>query len=97
MKTIKKNRRCTRFKDCNGQLIYEWDVLNVEEYQPTYRKIELILSDEQTTKMWFSKELIGFDECVKKYGEHQVLSVQNFDGTKTTSIIISRKPTANIS
>lgn len=32
-KKMKKNkRRCTRFKDCNGRLIYEWDVLSVEEY-----------------------------------------------------------------
>lgn len=36
MKTKKNKRRCTRFKDCNGQLIYEWDVLNVEEYPDEY-------------------------------------------------------------
>lgn len=71
--------------------------LLLEEYQPTYRKIELILSDEQATKMWFLKKLIGFDECVKKYGDHQVFSVRDFDDTKTTSIIISKKPTTILS
>lgn len=57
----------------------------VKDYKPKYKTIELILYGN---KPKFLLQRLPFELVVKRYGEQQVLSVRDYDDTKTTSMII---------
>lgn len=58
----------------------------IEDYKPKYQDIELLVAYN-----WLEMEIIGqykWKEVKKDYGKRMILSVKDYDDTKTTSIII---------
>lgn len=62
--------------------------MKFKDYKPKYIFIELVesTSDFRTMRIL---DLNKFNKLLKKYGDRNILSVRNYEDTKTTSIIIS--------
>lgn len=62
-------------------------MMKFKELKPKYKMIELVASNEEGT---YAKAISmkDYKDLVKKYGNAEVLSVQDYDFTKTTSVII---------
>ena len=64
--------------------------MKLKDFKPTYDLLEMI----EDGKYGVLFRLIGFmkiADAKEKYGEREVLSVQDFHDTKTTSVIIEYK------
>ncbi len=60
--------------------------IELKDYKPKYQYIEFILDCGKYMKPL--RGIVKFKELIKKYGNNQVLSVADYDETKTTSIIV---------
>lgn len=65
----------------------------VKDYKPKYERIELnIFSDKKCLYLKIPyKKIIDFKKVVEEYGEHELLSVVDYDTTHTTSLIIKEQ------
>lgn len=63
--------------------------MKLKDFKPTYNLLEMI----EANRDGISFRLIGLTKIAdakEKYGEREVLSVQDFHDTKSTSVIIER-------
>lgn len=59
--------------------------------KPKYKNLEVLFSDEKTGDMYFVKGIVKYDDLVKHYGNYIVLSIHDYEDTKTTSVILKEE------
>lgn len=62
--------------------------MKFKELNPKYKKIELLIDSGEFIPEYMVIKDYKF--LKNKYGEHEVLSIMDFDHTKTTSVIVSK-------
>lgn len=64
--------------------------LFVKNYKPKYNKIECIESYKDGTGIRFYHGIIKWESFKKHFGDRRILSVHDYDDTKSTSICLER-------
>ena len=59
--------------------------------KPKYKNLEVLFSNEEGNKMYFIKGIVKYDDLVKHYGNYIVLSIHDYEDTKTTSVILKKE------
>lgn len=64
--------------------------MKLKEYKFKYKNLELMIQDDDFFYMLQNIKLLNYEEAVKAYGEYEILSVMNFNDSKTTSVVLER-------
>lgn len=62
----------------------------VKDYSPKYPLLEIIISDSECSYI-YKMEKCNKKKALKKYGDYKILSIMDFNDTKSTSLILKRK------
>lgn len=60
-------------------------------FRPKYNNLEVLFSDDKTGYMYIIPGIVKYDDLIREFGDYIVLSIHNYEDTKTTSVILKDK------